>query len=39
MVKKFKLLNDCEFFDLFFFGLVDDIVKENENDLEIGEVV
>lgn len=37
MAKKFKLSNDRELFDSFFPGLVDDIVKENENDPETGE--
>lgn len=37
MAKKFKLSNDRELFDSFFPGLVDDIVKESENDPETGE--
>ena len=35
--KKSKHSNDRELFDLFFPGLVDDIVKENERDNETGE--
>ena len=39
MAKNSKQSNDREFFDTFFPGLVDDIVKENENDKETGDAV
>lgn len=39
MAKTFKQSNDRELFDAFFPGLVDDVVKENENDRETGDAV
>jgi len=39
MAKNVKKSNDRELFDSFFPGLVDDVVKENENDLETGDAV
>ena len=37
MAKNVKKSNDREIFDAFFPGLVDDVVKENENDQETGD--
>ena len=37
MAKNVKQSNDRELFDAFFPGLVDDVVKENENDQETGD--
>ena len=39
MAKNVKLSSDREFFDGFFPGLVEDIVKEGENDKETGDAV
>ena len=39
MAKNVKKSNDRELFDAFFPGLVDDVVKENENDPETGNAV
>ncbi|XP_068703269.1 farnesyl pyrophosphate synthase-like [Montipora foliosa] len=39
MAKNSKLSNDRELFDSFFPGLVDDIVKEGENDKETGDAL
>ena len=39
MARKLKHSNDRELFDAFFVGLVDDVVKENENDKETGDAV
>ena len=39
MANNFKPTNDLELFDAFFPGLVDDIVKESENDKETGDAV
>ena len=39
MANNFKPSNDRELFDAFFPGLVDDIVKESENDKETGDAV
>ena len=39
MAKKVNQSNDRELFDAFFPGLVDDVVKENENDKETGDAV
>ena len=37
MEKSTSFSNDREFFDSFFPGLVNDIVKEGENDRETGD--
>lgn len=39
MAENLKTSNDRDLFDTFFPGLVDDIVKECENDREIGDAV
>ena len=39
MAENLKSSNDRDLFDTFFPGLVDDIVKECENDREIGDAV
>ena len=39
MAKEFKQSTDRELFDAFFPGLVDDVVKESENDKETGDAV
>ncbi|KAM7440820.1 hypothetical protein ABFA07_010058 [Porites harrisoni] len=39
MAENLKPSNDRDLFDTFFPGLVDDIVKESENDREIGDAV
>ena len=39
MAENLKPSNDRDLFDTFFPGLVDDIVKECENDREIGDAV
>ena len=39
MAKNVKKSNDRELFDAFFPRLVDDVVKENENDPETGNAV
>ena len=39
MAKNVNKSNDRELFDASFPGLVDDVVKENENDQERGDAV
>lgn len=39
MAENVKPFNDRELFDAFFPGLVDDIMKEGENDKETGDAV